>query len=70
MIKDSDLLNYIYTILTDKRNTNKYSFVQIRDKDTYETAGFGEACNLIIRLFDEAIAREKGGENEVHKSTT
>lgn len=65
MIKDSDLLNYVYTILNDKRTINNYALTLIRDRDTLEKAGLKEISDFVLKLYREALEKEKGKTIEV-----
>lgn len=59
-MKDSTILKYIYSILNDKSVIRKFAFTQIGSGEN--TAGLGEAQELIIGLHKKAQEKEADGE--------
>lgn len=57
-------LAFAYQILTDKRNTNRYSMSQIRDMNTMECFGFFDLLRVLRVMHAEVVAEQNGADNE------
>lgn len=57
-------LAFAYQILSDKRNTNKYSMSQIRDMNTMETFDFFDMLRVLRVMHAEVVAARKEDAHE------
>ena len=57
-------LAFAYQILTDKRNSNRYSMSQIRDMNTMECFGYFDLLRVLRVMHAEAVETQKGATNE------
>lgn len=57
-------LAFAYQILTDKRNSNKYSMSQIRDMNTMECFDYFDMLRVMRVMHKEVVeAQEESNEN-------
>lgn len=59
-------LAFAYQILSDKRNTNKYSMSQIRDMKTMECFDFFDMLRVLRVMHAEVVEAQK---EEMHENT-
>ena len=53
-------LKLAHAIITDKRNENRYTMTQIRNKETLEiSATYLDAVEVIEEIYKEELAKEK-----------
>ena len=52
-------LAFAYQILTDKRNSNKYSMSQIRDMNTMETFDYFDMLRVLRVMHAEVVEEQK-----------
>ncbi len=53
-------LHLVYSIITDKRNENRYCMTQIRDRETLTVeATYSDAVKVIEELYNEEKQKEK-----------
>ena len=57
-------LAFAYQILSDKRNTNKYSMTQIRDMNTMETFDFFDMLRVLRVMHGEVVEAQKDGDHQ------
>lgn len=64
-LKDRQIaLTFAYQILSDKRNTNKYSMSQIRDMKTMECFDFFDMLRVLRVMHAEVVEAQK---EEMHE---
>lgn len=53
-------LSFAYQILTDKRNANRYSMMQIRDMNTMETFDYFDMLRVLRVMHAEVVEGQEG----------
>lgn len=57
-------LAFAYQVLTDKRNSNRYSMTQIRNMNTMECFTYGDMLRVMRVMHAEVVEAREGEKDE------